>query len=69
MKLKTIFDLLGESMAEVHSTPYADRHFESVLKRAECEAKIAKQMINTADVFLRADKMISRSDRIDDILE
>lgn len=68
MKVHDIMTLLGETMAELHATPYKDEAFEGVLKRAEYEAKLAKQFINGADITLRTDKMAGRTDRIDAII-
>lgn len=60
--------LLGETMAELHTTSYKSDDFEGVLKKAEYEAKLAKQFINAADVTLRTDKMAGRHDRIDKVV-
>ena len=68
MKVHDVMTLLGETIAELHSTSYKDDAFEGALKRAEYEAKLAKQIINGADITLRADKMAGRTDRIDAVL-
>lgn len=68
MKQITITDLIalmGETFAELHSTLYKSEDFEGVLKKAEYEAKLAKQIINAADIVTRSDKMSGRHDRID----
>lgn len=68
MTVKTMMEILGETIAEIHATHYKDEAFEGVLKKAEYEAKLAKQFINGADITLRADKMAGRTDRIDKII-
>lgn len=68
MKVIDLMTILGETIAELHSTPYGDKSFEQVLKKAEYEAKIAKQVINAADITLRTDKMAGRTDRIDSVV-
>lgn len=45
-----------------------DRYKKEVHERAEFVAKIAKQMVNNADVILRADKLVGKTDRIDAIV-
>ncbi len=65
MKMIDVFDLLGETMAEVHVAPKGSDMFDHVIVKAEYEAKLAKQMINAADIILRTDKMTGRNDRID----
>ncbi len=68
MKLKDLMDILGETLAELHATPYKSEDFEGVLKKAEYESKIAKQFINGADITVRIDKMSNRTDRSDGLL-
>lgn len=45
-----------------------DRYKKEIHERAEFVAKIAKQMVNNADVILRADKLSHRNDRIDKVV-
>ena len=45
-----------------------DRYKKEVHERAEFVAKIAKQMVNNADVVLRADKLCNRNDRINALI-
>lgn len=61
-------EILGDSITDLHSIPYKSEDFEGAIKRAEFEAKLAKQFINGADITLRADKMAGRTDRIDEII-
>lgn len=72
MKPITITDLIalmGETFAEVHSASRKSEDFESILKKAEYEAKLAKQIINGADIIIRTDKMSGRHDRIDRLVD
>lgn len=68
MKVKDMMDLIGETIAELHSRPYNTKEFEGAIKRAEYEAKLAKQFFNGADITLRADKMMGRTDRTNEII-
>lgn len=52
-------NVMNQLMAEGN-----DRYKKEVHERAEFIAKIAKQMVNNADIVLRADKMCNRNDRI-----
>lgn len=69
MKMRDMMDILGETMIELHATPYKSDDFDGILKKAEFETKIAKQFINGADITLRADKMRGRTENIDRIME
>lgn len=68
MNVKRILDLIGESIEDLHTQKCGTDDFEGAIKRAEYEAKLAKQFINGADVTLRADKMSGRTDRIDALI-
>ena len=69
MKVKDMMTLLGETMTELHVTPYKSEDFEGVLKKAEYEAKIAKQYINAADVTIRADKMMGITNNVEAMMK
>jgi len=68
MTLTTIFDILGETIVELHTTAYGDKDYEAILKKAEYESKVAKQMVNIADITLRTDKMSGKTKRIDKVV-
>lgn len=68
MTIKDLNVILGETLAELHSVNGKTKDFDIAIKRAEMEAKVAKQMINAADITLRTDKMAGRHDRIDDVV-
>lgn len=67
MNLIELQDILGETLKEVHTVQGGTRMFDQAMERAEYEAKIAKQLINNADVILRTDKLTGRNDRIDKV--
>ena len=67
-KDKTIIelqDILGDSIKEINSAFSDDEARMEAFNKAEYTAKIAKQMVNAADVVLRADKLCGSHDRID----
>lgn len=64
MKMTDLFDILGETIVALHTAPKDSSDFDHAIKKAEYEAKVAKQMVNTADIILRTDKMTGRNDRI-----
>lgn len=59
MTLKELQDVLG---AQVQTVQIADKEdevkFAEVMDKADMIARLAKQMINNADVILRTDKLI-----------
>lgn len=61
-------EVLFEILEEVHSAHGGTAAFEYTMRKAEHEAKIAKQIINSADVILRGDKLCGKSDRIDEVI-
>lgn len=66
MNLLELQDKLSESITDISDTKnMTPDKAEAVFKRAEYIAKVSKQMINNADIILRADKLCNRHDRID----
>ena len=63
MTMKEVQTILGNVLEQLMKEGN-DRYRKEVHERAEFVAKIAKQMVNNADVVLRADKMCNRNDRI-----
>lgn len=63
MTMMEVQAILGNVMNQLMSEGN-DRYKKEVHERAEFIAKIAKQMVNNADIVLRADKMCNRNDRI-----
>lgn len=68
MTLLELQELLGETIKEIHKSDESTKGFKLLTEKAEFEAKIAKQIINSADVVLRTDKMCNRNDRINQII-
>lgn len=67
MTLVELQEVLSKSITEVMDpTATAEEHATS-LTTAEVVARLAKQMINNADVILRTDKLTNRHDRIDKV--
>lgn len=63
MTMMEVQAILGNVMNQLMSEGN-DHYKKEVHERAEFVAKIAKQMVNNADIVLRADKMCNRNDRI-----
>ena len=61
-------DILFETLNEVHNAEGGTKAFHYTMEKAEYEAKIAKQLINNADVILRADKLVGKGERIDSMV-
>lgn len=68
MTILRLTDILGESIEALHKFQEGGEGFELAIKKAEHEAKLAKQIINGADITLRADKLSQRNDRIDKVV-
>lgn len=65
IKLQETLATVLESVTDESMTP--EEHAKAI-SNAEATARLAKQMINNADVILRADKLSDRHDRIDQIV-
>lgn len=65
MTLIELQKVLGEQIEKIVDEKASNLAHRKALEDAEYIAKIAKQMINGADVVLRNDKMCNRHDRID----
>lgn len=59
MTLVELQKILGDQITQVTSKNLSKEDHAEVIKTAESVAKLAKQMINNADVVLRADKLIA----------
>ena len=69
MTLIELQKILGDTIRELASDENESEGMEPAKKaRAEYIAKIAKQMINNADVILRTDKMCNTNERINKIV-
>ena len=68
MTMVELQDVLAQALRDVmDDTKPAGEHGKALAK-AEAAARIAKQMINNADVILRTDKLSDRHDRIDKVV-
>lgn len=69
MTLIELQKILGDTIRELASDENRSEGMEPAKKaKAEYIAKIAKQMINNADVILRTDKMCNTNERINKIV-
>lgn len=59
MTLLELQKVLGEQINAVTKTDMSKEERAEAIKTADTVAKLAKQMINNADVVLRADKLIN----------
>lgn len=67
MTILELQNILGETINEIRSAQ-DEEESRKVRLKAEFIAKIAKQMVNAADVVLRTDKMCGTTNRIDSIV-
>ena len=57
MKLRELQEVLGKTISTITRDDLSPERRNNEYKRAEAVARLAKQMINNADVVLRADKL------------
>lgn len=57
MTMIQLQDVLAEQLLAIRKTGMSDSERSRELENAEFTAKLAKQMINNADIMLRTDKM------------
>lgn len=60
--------VLGAALQDVMDESKTPAQHSKALAKAEAASRIAKQMINNADVILRADKLAGRHERIDKVV-
>lgn len=60
--------VLGAALQDVMDESKTTAQHSKALAKAEAASRIAKQMINNADVILRADKLAGRHERIDKVV-
>jgi hypothetical protein len=58
MDLLELQNILGNAILEITNNKKSDEEHKKSLTNAEYIAKIAKQMINNADIVLRSEKLI-----------
>ena len=68
MTLIELQKILGDTIQSLTKSDNDPEGMETAKTRAEYIAKIAKQMINNADVILRTDKMCNENARINKIV-
>lgn len=68
MNMMQLQDRLGMMIEKVMDEDATPRQHSKDLESTEYIAKIAKQMINNADVILRTDKLCGKTDRIDKVV-
>jgi len=68
MTLIELQDILGKQIEKIVDDKATSIEHKRALENAEYIAKIAKQMINNADVCLRTDKLANRHDRTDRLI-
>ena len=64
MTLMEMQNVLGETLDRIRDKTTSPEERAIIMEQAINTAKIAKQMINTADIVLRTDKLCARTDRI-----
>lgn len=57
MTLVRLQDILGESAESIYNFEGTDKERQKIMERCDMVARLAKQMINNADVILRTDKL------------
>ena len=68
MTVMELMKVMGETIDELHDTELGSEEFGGVLRRAESEARVAKQFIRGADLIYKSDKMKGQSARIDAVI-
>lgn len=68
MTMVELQEVLARSLHDVMDAEQDAEGHAKALANAEAAARIAKQMINNADVILRTDKLSDRHDRIDKVV-
>lgn len=68
MTMIELQDVLAGVLADVVDKKKTASEHSAAIQTAEYSAKIAKQMINNADIILRTDKLSQKHDRIDKVV-
>ena len=68
MTLIELQEILGDTIRSLVTSESETEEMKTAKDRAEFIAKLAKQMINNADVVLRTDKMCNKNARINKIV-
>lgn len=66
--LEELRSVVGKNIEDLMDETATDQTREIRFQRADRIDKLAKDMINIADEYLRADKAVGKHDRTDDII-
>lgn len=67
MKVMDLYELLGETFADLHTADATSEDFKRIIRKADAEAKLAKQMIGVVNAISVADKMTGDNSRTEHI--
>lgn len=59
MTLTELHDILGENVRAIHTANLQDEESAKIIEKSEAISRLAKQMINNADIILRTDKLVA----------
>lgn len=68
MTMLELQNILSKVLESVVDESVTNEEHQKAIVNAEYTAKLAKQMINNADIILRTDKLADRHDRIDEVV-
>ena len=68
MTLLRLNEILGDGIEAIIDKDASPKDHQKAIENAEYIAKLAKQIINNADVILRTDKICNRNDRANSII-
>lgn len=68
MTLLRLNEILGQGIEAIVDENATPKEHQKALENAEYIAKLAKQIINNADVILRTDKMCNRNERANKVV-
>lgn len=66
--LEELRSIIGKNLDDLQNKELSDYERNIVVQRAQETAALSKQMNNIAKLYLNADQMSGRTDRIDDII-
>ena len=66
--LEELRSVIGKNIEDLQDKEMGDYERNVVIQRAQETAALSKQMNNIAKIYLNADQMSGRTDRIDDII-
>lgn len=69
MTLKDLQKILGERIELINDVAMGEEERKKEMEKTDMIARVAKQMINNADVILRTDKLIAEGKLKDSTIE